>query len=459
MSTITTELAPPAIPLSAPAGVGARSTWDRRTSFRLVVATQVLLLAGSNLATPLFPTYERQYQFGSATVSLLFGVYVAALIPSMLTLGRMTDRIGRRPALVAGTAATVISSIAFVLARDVGWLFAGEIIYGVAAGLVMSASTVTIRELHPRQSAGSGALVAMVASVTGITVGPLVSGVLATVTPWPTVSPFVFDIVAAGALAVALLRIPETRPAARTPATRVPALQVPPVIRRPWAAAALGSVTAWMTYGWILGLSPSFLHEQVGVDISQPVVAGLFAAGVLATNGVTQILMRRHHHRVASLRTGMALIVVGLAGFAVSARVGGLAVAVVGGIVAGIGSGLVQPNTMATVQRIAPDHARGGVTSAYLAVGYLGLSVPVVAAGLAAAGLGVDLATIAGWYLAATAIVAVVAAVAQRPAGRQWTQPGRLHPVVEGGPRTHQEGAGAAVSRWGSRPAGVRSSA
>ena len=31
--------------------------WSRRTSFWLVVATQVLVLAASNFPTPLFPIY------------------------------------------------------------------------------------------------------------------------------------------------------------------------------------------------------------------------------------------------------------------------------------------------------------------------------------------------------------------------------------------------------------------
>ena len=165
-----------------------RRTWSRRTSFWLVVATQVLMLAASNFPTPLFPIYAQRYHFGAATVTLLFSVYVAALIPAMLTLGRITDRVGRRPALIAGITITAISSVAFAAARNVAWLFAGEIIYGVAAGLVMSATTVTIRELHPKQHAGSGALAAMVAVAAGLTLGPLASGVLATVTPSPTVA-------------------------------------------------------------------------------------------------------------------------------------------------------------------------------------------------------------------------------------------------------------------------------
>ena len=130
----------------------------------------------------------------------------------------------------------------------------------------------------------------MVAAAAGLTLGPLVSGVLATVTPWPTVAPYVLDIVLAGVLAVALLRIPETRPDVPATATRPPALHVPAAIRRPWLAASLASATAWMMMGWVLGLSPSFLHEQLGVHATQPIVAGLFAAVVVATNGATQLV-------------------------------------------------------------------------------------------------------------------------------------------------------------------------
>src|ERR1700712_3355474 len=113
-------------PVDAPA---PRRTWSRRTSFWLVVAAQTLLVAASNFPTPLFPIYERRYGFSSGVVTLLFGAYVLALIPSLLTLGRLADRIGRRPSLVAGMAVTVVSSAAFAGARGVGWLFAGEIIY------------------------------------------------------------------------------------------------------------------------------------------------------------------------------------------------------------------------------------------------------------------------------------------------------------------------------------------
>jgi hypothetical protein len=59
------------------------------------------------------------------------------------------------------------------------------------------------------------------------------------------------------------------------------------------------------------------------------------------------------------------------------------------------------------------------VTSAYLSVSYLAMSVPVVVAGLAASVLGLDLATVATGYLAATAVIATAAIAASLATARQ----------------------------------------
>jgi MFS family permease len=120
--------------------------------------------------------------------------------------------------------------------------------------------------------------------------------------------------------------------------------------------------------------------------------------------------------------------------FALSPAAGGLLVAVAGGVIGGIGAGIVQPNTMATIQSIAPDHARGGVTSAYLSACYLAMSVPVVAAGVAASVIGLDLATVATWYLAGMAVLAGAAIVASVATGRRPGPVNELYTIVEYAP-------------------------
>jgi MFS family permease len=384
-----------------------RNRWSRRTSFWFVVAAQVLLFAGSNFPTPLFPIYEDRYGFGSGTVTLLFGVYVLVLVPTLVLLGPVADRFGRRPLLVVGIALTVLSSVAFALARGVAWLFAGEIIYGVGAGMVMACVAAAIRELHPAQDGAGAALAGSVAMAAGLTLGPLVSGGLASATPWPTVSPYVVDIVLASILAGLLARIPEPRSETSGSVARLRALHVPGGIRRgPFVNAAAAGAASFMVVGWVFGLSPSYLHEELHVHITEPVVAGLFAAVVVAMNGVAQLAFRRFRSP-GSMRIALAGVVVGMGVMASSTLVDSLLVAVAGALIAGLGTGVAQMNAMATIQHVAPAHSRAAVTSAYFTACYLGLSVPVVVAGVAADRFGLGAVTYA-FFAALTAFVGVL---------------------------------------------------
>ena len=382
------------------------TTWSLRTSFGLVVAAQVLLFAGSNLPTPLFPIYEQRYSFGSGVVTLLFAVYVGVLIPALIVLGPATDRIGRRPLLVVGIALTVLSSAAFVTARGVAWLFAGEIIYGIGSAFVMSCVSVAIRELHPKQDVAGAALAASVAMAAGLTVGPLVSGILASATPWPTVSPYVLDMVLAALLAAALLRIPETRTRAITAGTRVRAIHVPAEIRRAFAGPASAGAASFMMVGWVFALSPSFLHEVLGIHITRPLVGGLFAALVVFTNGAAQLVLRRHHGR-GPTTVALCCVVLGMGIVAVAGVATSLAVAIVGGVIAGAGAGVAQMNAMAAVQHLAPTHTRGSVVSTYVTLCYLALSLPVIVAGAAADRFGLGVVT--AWYFLGLALLVAVA--------------------------------------------------
>jgi MFS family permease len=57
-------------------------------------------------------------------VTLIFAVYVAALIPSLLIAGPLSDSVGPRTVLLPAVVLAALGSLAFALADDVGWLFA-----------------------------------------------------------------------------------------------------------------------------------------------------------------------------------------------------------------------------------------------------------------------------------------------------------------------------------------------
>jgi hypothetical protein len=161
-----------------------------------------------------------------------------------------------------------------------------------------------------------------------------------------------------------------------------------------------------MVVGWVFGLSPSYLHEELHVHITEPVVAGLFAAVVVAMNGVAQLAFRRFRSP-GSMRIALAGVVVGMGVMASSTLVDSLLVAIAGALIAGLGTGVAQMNAMATIQHVAPAHPRAAVTSAYFTACYLGLSVPVVVAGVAADRFGLGAVTDA-FFAALTAFVGVL---------------------------------------------------
>src|SRR5262245_3378630 len=84
----------------------------------------VVLMAGANVATPLYAVYAKRFDFSSLVLTSVFATYAFVLVPSLIVFGRVSDRFGRRPVLLAGLGAASAGLIVFAAARSVGWLFA-----------------------------------------------------------------------------------------------------------------------------------------------------------------------------------------------------------------------------------------------------------------------------------------------------------------------------------------------
>jgi uncharacterized membrane protein YhaH (DUF805 family) len=73
---------------------------------------------------------------------------------------------------------------------------------------------------------------------------------------------------------------------------------------------------------------------------------------------------------------------------------------------------MAQMNALASIQHLAPVHARSGVTSAYFTLCYLAMSLPLIVAGEAAEGLG--LRAVTTWYFVGLAVFVGAALVLSR---------------------------------------------
>ena len=62
-----------------------------------VWAAWLVLMAGANLATPLYAVYAQTFGFSSLVLTTIFATYAVVLVPALILFGRLSDRFGRRP--------------------------------------------------------------------------------------------------------------------------------------------------------------------------------------------------------------------------------------------------------------------------------------------------------------------------------------------------------------------------
>src|SRR5437762_7760961 len=85
-------------------GPAAGSRRRRGVTLVLLGSIVVSFLAASAAPTPMYALYAKQWGFSALATTVVFGVYALAVLAGLLTFGRVSDYIGRRPVLLAGLA-------------------------------------------------------------------------------------------------------------------------------------------------------------------------------------------------------------------------------------------------------------------------------------------------------------------------------------------------------------------
>ncbi len=173
-----------------------------------ILFTVFVDVVGFGIVIPILPYYVGSFGASPFTISLLFASFAFFAFLSAPFLGALSDKIGRRPVLIASISSTAIGWFVFAGAQTITLLFIGRIIDGIAAGnfTIAQSYLVDISRDERERTANLGMLGAVFGI--GFTVGPMVGGVLSTVSH---AFPFWF----AGMLALlnaflALFTLPET---------------------------------------------------------------------------------------------------------------------------------------------------------------------------------------------------------------------------------------------------------
>jgi predicted MFS family arabinose efflux permease len=364
---------------SIPCALPLVETRTRRPLLRLVglASITVSFLAASAAPTPLYATYQKAWGFSALTTTVVFGVYAVTLLATLLTVGRLSDHVGRRPMLLVGIGGQVLAVLVFADAHSVAALMAARVIQGLATGTAIGAVGAAMLDVDPVRGAVANATAPGLGTASGV----LLSAFAVQWLPSPTRLVYVVLAGVLVAQAVGVLLLPETSPKAPGALrSLVPQLEIPPQTRRPLLAAAPVLFALWALGGFYASLGPSLIDHLVG---SASVVDGGLGLGVLTgvAAATTYVLRNRPARRVMLVGTNALIVGVAVALFAV--WIGSPLIFFAGTIVAGIGFGAGFQGGIRLVAPLAHPDQRAGVLSVLYTVSYLGLGIPAIVAGLA----------------------------------------------------------------------------
>jgi len=184
-----------------------------RSPLVIIFITIFIDLVGFGIVIPVLPLYAERYGASEATVGVLLATYSAMQFVFAPILGKLSDRVGRRPVLLVSLIGTSIGFLLmgfaplmpvgfalFGLAPTLIWLFAARIIDGISGGNISTAQAYIADVTSPEErSKGMGLIGA--AFGLGFVFGPMIGGVLSYVSPE---APFFFAAALAAANATAL---------------------------------------------------------------------------------------------------------------------------------------------------------------------------------------------------------------------------------------------------------------
>jgi MFS family permease len=437
----------------------------RLPKFALICAGTWLTAADELMTATIMPSVARDIGgyawFGWAVAAFLLGSILGGA-----TAGRLSVRVGLRPALAIGGGAYALGCAVSALAPAIGWFLLGRLLQGLGGGWVVGLCYVAVTALFP-QSVWSRVFSAL-AGVWGAAtlISPLIGGLFAEAGIWRGAF-WLFAAQGLGFIAAgwALLKAqpdPAEADASRPPYAQVVALTI--------SVVAIGAAGLWSTAGqaaasaafglvvfglflWLDRAAPSHLLPRSAADPRTATGAGLLmifclqAATIAFSVYGSALLQTLHHARpilagyilggsalawtgaalgVAGrradrlfIRLGSAIIFLTLIGLALTVPHGGLPLIALFAMAQGGGFGLAWSFTTSRIVANTPESERAFASSSLPTAQLIGAAVGAAAAGAIANLLGFGQgitparASLAGfWLFASFAPLALVGCLA-----------------------------------------------
>ena len=129
------------------------SRFQRRILLLTLTMSSSLGMVASTIYVPSIPAIAAAFDTPISRVQLTFVAYLLAFAASMLVLGPLSDRCGRRRTIICGLFLSALSSIACAASPTIEFLIAARVVQGIGACAGLVVGRAITRELWGREAA------------------------------------------------------------------------------------------------------------------------------------------------------------------------------------------------------------------------------------------------------------------------------------------------------------------
>jgi MFS family permease len=313
-------------------------------------STVALDLVGFGIIVPILGRYAERFGASGLTVGFLFASFSLAQLLCAPLLGRLSDRIGRKPVIVISLVGTAIGSFITGAAGVLWLLFAGRIVDGASGGS-LSVAQAAVADLAPE--AERPRLIGLLGAAFGVgfVLGPAIGGLAAL--GGPHVPFYVAGVLATINAIAAIARLPETHQAGDRMRRHGLTAPTSPILRH-LAVVGFVTVVAFTAFEATFSL---FGDRRFGLTeaSSAAVFLGVGLVLVVIQGGAYGHLVKRFGTQ-RLFAAGLTLLVAGL-GVTAVAKV--WPVLIVALLLLSVGQGVASPSITSLVTEHAPRERRG----------------------------------------------------------------------------------------------------
>jgi multidrug resistance protein len=153
------------------------TTSDKKI-FAVLFFSIFVSVTGVGIVVPLLPVYAYELGASGLYIGLVFGAFSLSRTFFLPYFGRLSDKKGRKPLIVAGLLAYALISIGFILSKNVETLIIMRFIQGISSAMLIPVIQAYVGDITPEGSEGLSMGMFNMSMFFGLSVGPLAGGMI-----------------------------------------------------------------------------------------------------------------------------------------------------------------------------------------------------------------------------------------------------------------------------------------